>query len=183
VAAATVTELSEPLLALAGRAAGDLAHIFPLVTGDEMTAALYCWGVVEAPAIELLSEVAAVAWRILPAPEPAELVQIAEAPPVASEWDRLGPEQQRIHLRAQRFARVQAAEMRLAHAEELRSGRVRGNLYDALREPIERARAKFHDQFFAACPGMVDYLHLELVASLAQNDADLLGANYPGPLV
>ena len=32
-------------------------------------------------------------------------------------------------------------------------------------------------------PTMVDYLHLELVRSLANDDAILLGPNYPGPLV
>jgi hypothetical protein len=30
---------------------------------------------------------------------------------------------------------------------------------------------------------MVDYLHLEMVRSLADDDAILLGPSYPGPLV
>jgi hypothetical protein len=30
---------------------------------------------------------------------------------------------------------------------------------------------------------MLDYLHLEMVRTLAQDDAELLGAEYPGPLV
>jgi hypothetical protein len=30
---------------------------------------------------------------------------------------------------------------------------------------------------------MVDYLHLELVQTLANDDPDLLGNNYPGPMV
>jgi len=30
---------------------------------------------------------------------------------------------------------------------------------------------------------MVDYLHLELLRTLANDDSDLLGKDYPGPLV
>jgi hypothetical protein len=30
---------------------------------------------------------------------------------------------------------------------------------------------------------MVDYLHLELTRTLANEDPDLLGSTYPGPLV
>ena len=30
---------------------------------------------------------------------------------------------------------------------------------------------------------MVDYLHLELLRTLANDDADLLGSEYPGPMV
>ena len=32
-------------------------------------------------------------------------------------------------------------------------------------------------------PTMVDYLHLELVRSFADDDARMLGPDYPGPLV
>jgi hypothetical protein len=30
---------------------------------------------------------------------------------------------------------------------------------------------------------MVDYLHLELIRTLANDDAELLGKDYPGPMV
>jgi hypothetical protein len=30
---------------------------------------------------------------------------------------------------------------------------------------------------------MVDYLHLEMVHTLANDDAELLGKDYPGPLL
>jgi hypothetical protein len=73
--------------------------------------------------------------------------------------------------------------MRLRHADAVRGGRARRDLYGALREPIEAARAKLRESFFGACPSMVDYLHLELVGTLANDDPELLGENYPGPLV
>jgi hypothetical protein len=117
-------------------------------------------------------------------PPAPELVTIEPAPAQpASAWDRLPLEEQRIHLRAQRFARVHVAEMRLFQADAVQAGRTGRNLYDALRQSIDAAREAFHQSFFAPCPSMVDYLHLELVRTLANDDPDLLGNNYPGPMV
>jgi hypothetical protein len=120
----------------------------------------------------------------MPEPPPPELVTIEPAPPQpASAWDRLPAEEQRIHLRAQRFARVQAAEMRLFQADAVLAGRAGRDLYDTLRNSIDAAREAFRLSFFAPCASMVDYLHLELVQTLAHDDPDLLGNNYPGPMV
>jgi hypothetical protein len=101
---------------------------------------------------------------------------------MTSAWDRLSAEEQRLHLRAQRFARVRVAEMRLYHAAEVRAGRSRRAVYDALREPIDAARETFRASYFAPCPSMVDYLHLEMVRTLANDDPELLGEIYPGIL-
>ena len=95
----------------------------------------------------------------------------------------LPAEEQQVHLRAQRFARVHAAEMRL-HAAAGRAGRPRTSR--SVRRPAgaDRRRAReFREAFFLTCPSMVDYLHLELVRTLANDDAELLGKDYPGPLV
>ena len=109
-------------------------------------------------------------------PEPAI------APKPAATWEELAPAEQQIHLRAQRFARVQVAEMRLRYADAVQSGRTRRNLYDALREPIDTARGAFRKQYFT-CSSMVDYLDLELTRTLAHDNPELLGQHYPGPLV
>jgi hypothetical protein len=139
---------------------------------------------VQGPAVELLTQVAAAAWTAMPEPPAPELVAIEPAPPQpASAWDRLPLEEQRIHLRAQRFARVQAAEMRLFQADAVQAGRAGRNLYDTLRKSIDAAREAFHQSFFAPCSSMVDYLHLELVQTLTNDDPDLLGNDYPGPMV
>jgi hypothetical protein len=115
---------------------------------------------------------------------PAKEATAAEpARPAKPSWDDLPAEEQRLHLRAQRFARVQISEIRLQEADAVQSGRGRRKLYEALRKPIDAARAKFQEMFFRKCPSMVDYLHLELLHTLAQDDAELLGDDYPGPLV
>jgi hypothetical protein len=116
----------------------------------------------------------------------AQGVLVATEAPAASEkstWDELSPEDQQIHFRAQRVARVQVAEMRLHHGDAVQAGRTRGNLYEVLHKPIETARETFRQTYFSTCPSMVDYLHLELVRTLANGDPELLGKEYPGPMV
>jgi hypothetical protein len=186
IAATTPREVSDDLAKLLGQAPEDRASIFPVVVRDRVPALLYAWGSVQGPAIELLTQVAAAAWTAMPEPPaPApELVTIEPAPPQpASAWDRLPLEEQRIHLRAQRFARVQVAGMRLFQADAVQAGRAGRNLYDTLRQSIDAARETFRPSFFAPCSSMVDYLHLELVQTLANDDPDLLGKDYPGPMV
>lgn len=196
IAAATAGELSAPLFDRAGEPADGRFCIFPLVARDAVPALLCAWGGVDGSSLELLAQVAASAWiAAAPPPAPPDLIRIAPAaappaandtaaaPQPASAWDQLPPAEQQIHLRAQRFARVQASRMRLFETDAVRAGRERHDLYSALGPSIDRARAAFHQQYFAACPSMVDYLHLELVRTLANDDPELLGKDYPGPLV
>jgi len=86
------------------------------------------------------------------------------------------------HLKAQRFARVKVAEIRLYQASQVRSGRVASDLYGALKPQIDAAREAFREQFLTPMHGIPDYVHLELVKTLANDDAELLGPRYPGPM-
>ncbi len=88
-----------------------------------------------------------------------------------------------MHLRAQRFARAKVAEMRLYKASKVRSGRAQGDLYTALKDEIDIAREAYRNEFVAPCASMADYLHLEMLRTLAGGDAAQLGPFYPGALV
>ena len=188
IAAASPGEVSAPLVELLAHAPDARVSIFPVLAGERAAALVYCWGTVQVAALELLAQVASAVWSAIPVPPP-QLVTIAMAPdaapvkPKPAAWQDLMADEQQIHLRAQRFARVQAAELRLYHADVVQVGRTRRNLYEALRQPIDDARQSFRTQFFTDCPSMVDYLHLELTRTLANDDPDLLGSTYPGPLV
>ena len=188
IAAATPGEVSAPLVELLAHTPDTRVSIFPVLAGERAAALVYCWGTVQVAALELLAQVASAVWSAIPVPPP-QLVTIAMAPdaapvkPKPAAWQDLMADEQQIHLRAQRFARVQAAELRLYHADVVQVGRTRRNLYEALRQPIDDARQSFRTQFFTDCPSMVDYLHLEITRTLANDDPDLLGSTYPGPLV
>jgi len=184
VAVAAPGEVSEVLMDLPGRSSGDRVSIYPIVARDRVRALLYVWGMVEGASLELVAQAAGAGWLD---PEPpaveaaAPLVTIAPAP--RSNWDSLSAPEQHMHLRAQRRARVQVAEMRLHHAEAVQAGRARRDLYGSLRTQIDAARENFRHEFFDNCPNMVDYLHLETLRTLANDDAELLGKDYPEPLV
>jgi hypothetical protein len=194
IAVTTPGEVSEDLVKLAGHSGEGRVFLFPLVVRDSVPALVYAWGAVHGSAMELLTQVAAGVWSELSRPAPVELVQIAASPPVVpsalspaapattSGWDGLSSAEQQVHFRAQRFARVQVAEMRLYQADAVQAGRAGASLYEKLRKPIEAARGRFRETFFAPCPSMVDYLHLELVRTLANDDPELLGKEYPGPM-
>jgi hypothetical protein len=186
-AVTSAAEVSPQLLALFGHEPDGRVAIFPLASGDRVPALLYTWGAAQFAPLELLAQVAAQVWQSLePPPPPApppQLVQLEPAPAPAPTWESLPQSDQQIHLRAQRFARVQAAEMRLREAEAVQSGRAARDLYTALRATIDPARDAFRRNFFETCPSMVDYLHLELVRTLAHDNQELLGKSYPGPLV
>jgi len=87
-----------------------------------------------------------------------------------------------LHLRARRFARVRVAELLLFQPGRVRDGRAHRRLYSALKDDIDAARAAYRSEFRAASPSLPDYLHQELVKRLANEDAAVLGENYPGPL-
>jgi hypothetical protein len=177
-------EMSGPVAALLGEAENRKFYVFPVVARERVTALLYADAdgrAIESDALELL---ATVAGMIKTADHPGDLVNITDgnAPPVAA-WFSLNREEQDVHFRAQRYARVQVAEMRLYKSDDVKGGRTLRNLYASLRVEIDSAREVFRNDFLSATGTMVDYLHLELVRTLANNDAELLGPEYPGPLV
>jgi len=177
------------------------AYLFPIVARQEVIAVLIVCGEDTVPAaIELLSEAAGMKIEALeppptpelkPLPPSPGLVQIAqpagapaEAQPVAAlAWTDLSPDDQKLHLQAQRVARVKVAEMRLYQADTLRKGVFEANIYGRLGNEIDRARAEFLQSFLSKLQTMVDYLHLEILRSLAHDDNKLLGPDYPGPMV
>lgn len=119
--------------------------------------------------------------NIIPTGEaPAEEV-IEPPPPPSPPLTELPREEQEWHARAQRFARVRVAEMRLYQAQAVRQGRDQARLYMALRGEMDRSRAQFKHEFLHVT-SMVDYFHIEVVRTLANDDPALLGPEYPGPL-
>ena len=62
-------------------------------------------------------------------------------------------------------------------------GRSQGDLYDRLREYIDRSREMYDKRVKQEVALRYDYFHHELVNTLAEGDANRLGASYPGATV
>lgn len=177
----SAAEVSPLLAGISSHVEPARAFICPIVSDRRVPALLYAWGDVETAAVELVAQVAGAVWAALPTP--ANLVRLGTRQSRTANWESLSSEEQALHLRAQRFAQVQVARMRLEEADAVQAGRRRQDLYALLRPHIDAARASFRKTFFETCPSMVDYLHLEFLHTLANNDPELLGENYPGPMV
>lgn len=190
VAMTTPREISAPLGEIFRQNADDRACILPIVVRQKAIGLIYASGAVEMAPLELLAQAAGLAAEVRQPPEPAkksELVVIQGGRPeprkIPASWGELTVPDQEIHLRAQRFARVQVAGMRLFSPELVRQGRASKDLYGALQKDIDAGREMFRQMFLTASPTMLDYFHLELMRTLANDDARLLGEKYPGPLV
>jgi len=94
-----------------------------------------------------------------------------------SDWT---PEERDLHLRAQRFARLLVDEIKLYNQAKVAEGRAARDLYDRLKEDIDKSRASYHKRYGSTPAASADYFTKELVRILADNDASLLGANFPG---
>jgi len=92
-------------------------------------------------------------------------------------------EERRVHNDARRFARLLVSEIKLYNEQQVTEGRETGNLYDRLRDAIDRSREMYAKRVQPAVASKFDYFHYELVNSLAEGNDAKLGNNYPGALV
>lgn len=92
-------------------------------------------------------------------------------------------EERRYHNEARRFARLLVSEIKLYNQQKVEEGRRAGDLYDRLKEAIDRSREMYDKRVKPSVAAKFDYFHYELVHSLAEGDASKLGENYPGPKV
>lgn len=163
-------EISEPL---AARPGPEKCLLIPVRIPQGAAAVLYADGEeLDANGLEAIAALAGA----------HRTAALAAAAPARPDWSNLPPGEQALHLRAQRFARVRAAGMRLYQSEACLAGRERRDVYGALKEEIDAAREAFRREFMEASPAMPDYLHLELIRTLANDDVAVLGEDYPGPL-
>lgn len=94
-----------------------------------------------------------------------------------------GDEERRSHNDARRFARLLISEIKLYNEQKVAEGRAEHDLYDRLKEYIDRSREMYDKRIKSDVANRYDYFHSELVNTLAEGDASKLGANYPGATV
>jgi hypothetical protein len=94
-----------------------------------------------------------------------------------------GDEERRLHNDARRFARLLISEIKLYNEQKVAEGRAEHDLYDRLREYIDRSREMYDKRVKDEVAKRYDYFHGELVNTLAEGDVAKLGSNYPGATV
>jgi len=115
-----------------------------------------------------------------PAAPPPE-VEVAEE---AFELTNLPREEQELHRRANRVAKVAMQDIKLLQPKEVRLGREHKDICVRLRVDIDKARKEYDRRFRAIQDHPVDYFYDWMVEILADGDAQALGEYpYPSPVL
>jgi hypothetical protein len=125
-----------------------------------------------------------------PEPEPAaEVVEVvshtasaglaASATATATDpFAGMSSEDADTHRKAQRFARLLVDEIKLYNQAKVAEGRRNKDLYDRLKEDIEKSRSTFQKRYGNTAAAGGDYFQKEVVRSLAEDDNSVMGANF-----
>jgi hypothetical protein len=122
-----------------------------------------------------------------PEPEPgAEVVEVAAAAasasaaaaPAADPFAGLSAVDADTHRKAQRFARLLVDEIKLYNQAKVNEGRRNKDLYDRLKEDIDKSRTTFQKRYGSTVAASGDYFQKEVVRSLAEDDFSVMGANF-----
>jgi hypothetical protein len=89
-------------------------------------------------------------------------------------------DERRLHNDARRFARLLVSEIKLYNEQKVKEGRESNDLYERLREAIDRSREMYDKRVQPPVASKFDYFHYELVSNLAEGDEGRLGTSYPG---
>ena len=101
-------------------------------------------------------------------------------PPPAAEEPEIAAEDQEVHKKAKRFAKLLVDEIKLYNQAKVTEDRQKHDLYDRLKEDIEKSRTTYEKRYGQTAAASGDYFSREVLRILAENDASLMGANFPG---
>ena len=180
------SEFDSGFLSAVGAPGKDQCVVLPLVVKDKVAALLYAdpgsapGGMLDVSALSTLTRWAAL-WLELTAlrkaGSPADEAQAqsaaaaAPSPSVASGEDDL-------HKKARRFAKLLVEEIKLYNQPKVAEGKNNRDLYERLKEDIEKSRATYEKRYGETPVASADYFNQELVRILADNDPSLMGASF-----
>jgi hypothetical protein len=120
-------------------------------------------------------------------PEPVEVAEPGPAvasfevePESKDEFDinRLSAEEQELHRRANRVAKVSMQDIKMLHPDKVRQGRENKDLCIRLKDDIDKAHREYDRRFKPIMDHPVDYFYRWMVEILADGDPHALG-EYP----
>jgi hypothetical protein len=173
----------------------DQCLALPLVVKDKVAAVIYAdggtapGGTLDASGLHALTRFAAI-WLELaamrkaggpaaeeaPAPQPAVMAASATAAaPAATPVT----EEDELHKKARRFAKLLVEEIKLYNQPKVEEGKQHKDLYDRLKVDIEKSRSTYDKRYAESAVASSDYFTQELIRILADNDVSLMGAGFP----
>ena len=117
-------------------------------------------------------------------PEPAPMAMAAAAAAVGATGaaaPTLVPangEDDALHRKARRFAKLLVDEIKLYNKPKVQEGKQNRDLYERLKEDIEKSRAAYEKRYGSSVAGAASYFDQEIIQNLADNDRSLLGDSF-----
>jgi len=113
-----------------------------------------------------------------PAPVELEVTEVVVAAGDGFDVNQLTPEEQELHRRANRVAKVSMQDIKMLRPEQVRLGREHKDICIRLKDDIEKAHREYDRRFKPIMDHPVDYFYRWLVEILADGDSSALG-EYP----
>jgi hypothetical protein len=110
--------------------------------------------------------------------EPPAQVPVAYEAEQAFDVNQLSAEEQDLHKRANRVAKVSMQDIKMLRPDQVRLGRENRDICIRLKDDIEKAHREYERRFKQIMDQPVDYFHHWLVEILADGDARAIG-EYP----
>jgi hypothetical protein len=98
--------------------------------------------------------------------------------PATDPFAGMSAEDADVHRKAQRFARLLVDEIKLYNQAKVAEGRRNRDLYDRLKEDIEKSRTTFQKRYGSTAAASGDYFQKEVLRSLAEDDLSVMGPNF-----
>jgi hypothetical protein len=105
-------------------------------------------------------------------------LELEPEPELEFDVNRLTAEEQELHRRANRVAKVSMQDIKMLRPEQVRLGRENKDLCNRLKDDIEKAHREYDRRFKPIMDHPVDYFYRWMVEILAEGDASALG-EYP----
>ncbi|HXO21303.1 MAG TPA: hypothetical protein VOA87_15425, partial [Thermoanaerobaculia bacterium] len=87
----------------------------------------------------------------------------------------VSPDDEALHEEARRLARLLVSEIKLYNEEQVEEGRRNRDIYERLKEDIDRSRQMYEERVEQRVLRSTDYFYQELVRILAAGDSKALG--------
>jgi hypothetical protein len=174
--------------------AEDNCMVLPLVVKEKVAALIYAdagavpGGPLDSSALNALTRVAAL-WleltalrKVGPAASDDQAVGAVAAAPAgnsAAAAATPAPIEDELHRKAKRFAKLLVEEIKLYNQPRVVEGKHNRDLYERLREDIEKSRTTYQKRYGETPVAAADYFNQELIRILADNDVSLMGASFP----
>lgn len=193
----TAGEFDAPLMRKLKQPANAQCAVLPLVVKDKVAALLYADSgnsadtAVQSAPLSSLMRFAGV-WLELSAIRKSERIPGDEPQPTATTPASTAttpahstmPEKpvesdSEIGKKARRFAKLLVEEIKLYNQTKVTQGRENRDLYERLKEDIEKSRATYEKRYGQSLAASGEYFNQELIRILADNDIKLMGNNFP----